>query len=246
VPTARRGPSGQRAAVLGISAVLAMTAPTPAAAWQGLRQVGAGADPIRPLVDLCALTGWTVAGWLLVAAALTTAGRLPGSPGRLAAAVSRRVTPRVLRRVVEAALGATVAVGALGPASPAAAAAAPPAAAASVAVTRAWPAGPTVSADLDWPSTPVLSAASADLDWPSTPVPSAASIPAPAAGPGAAVVVRRGDTLWGVAAEHLPAQAAPGQIAQAWPTWWAANRVAIGADPGLIHPGLRLTPPAQP
>jgi hypothetical protein len=231
VPTARRGPSGQRAAVLGISAVLAMTAPTPAAAWQGLRQVGAGADPIRPLVDLCALTGWTVAGWLLVAAALTTAGRLPGSPGRLAAAVSRRVTPRVLRRVVEAALGATVAVGALGPASPAAAAAAPPAAAASVAVTRAWPAGPTVSADLDWPSTPV---------------PSAASIPAPAAGPGAAVVVRRGDTLWGVAAEHLPAQAAPGQIAQAWPTWWAANRVAIGADPGLIHPGLRLTPPAQP
>jgi hypothetical protein len=43
--------------------------------------------------------------------------------------------------------------------------------------------------------------------------------------------VRPGDTLWGIAGP-------------AWPRWYAANRRAVGPDPDLIRPGLRLVPPA--
>jgi LysM repeat protein len=60
----------------------------------------------------------------------------------------------------------------------------------------------------------------------------------------AAVVVQPGDSLGGIAARHLPAAASDAQIAQAWPAWWSANRAAVGADPDVIHPGTRLTPPA--
>jgi nucleoid-associated protein YgaU len=58
------------------------------------------------------------------------------------------------------------------------------------------------------------------------------------------VVVKPGDSLWAIAADHLPSPATDAQIARAWPRWWAANRDAVGAAPDLIHPGLRLRPPA--
>jgi nucleoid-associated protein YgaU len=56
--------------------------------------------------------------------------------------------------------------------------------------------------------------------------------------------VRPGDSLWAIAAAHLGRHATDAEVAQAWPTWWAANRDAVGSDPGLIHPGLQLDPPA--
>ena len=58
------------------------------------------------------------------------------------------------------------------------------------------------------------------------------------------VVVRPGDSLWTVVARSLGPSATPKAVATAWPAWWAANREALGADPGLIHPGDRLLPPA--
>lgn len=68
---------------------------------------------------------------------------------------------------------------------------------------------------------------------------------APTREPAAAtpVVVRRGDTLWAIAARHLGPRATPAAIATAWPRWYAANRTVIGADPDLLLPGQRLTPP---
>ncbi len=57
------------------------------------------------------------------------------------------------------------------------------------------------------------------------------------------VVVRRGDTLWDIAARHLGPEATAAQIAQDWPRWYAANRSLIGDDPDLILPGQRLVPP---
>jgi nucleoid-associated protein YgaU len=57
------------------------------------------------------------------------------------------------------------------------------------------------------------------------------------------VVVQTGDSLWEIAARDLAAGASDAQVAQAWPRWWSANRVLIGDDPSLIHPGDLLIPP---
>jgi len=57
------------------------------------------------------------------------------------------------------------------------------------------------------------------------------------------VVVVPGDTLWGIAAAHLPPTSGDAEIAAAWPRWYEANRGVVGPDPGLIHPGQVLTRP---
>lgn len=58
------------------------------------------------------------------------------------------------------------------------------------------------------------------------------------------VVVRRGDTLWSIAARHLGEQATDQDVAEAWPRWYSTNRDVIGGDPDLIVPGQRLVVPA--
>jgi nucleoid-associated protein YgaU len=55
--------------------------------------------------------------------------------------------------------------------------------------------------------------------------------------------VRPGDSLWGIAARHLPAGASAGRIDAAWRQWYAANRSVIGGDPNLILPGQHLIAP---
>lgn len=57
------------------------------------------------------------------------------------------------------------------------------------------------------------------------------------------VVVRPGDSLWDIAADHLGADATDWEIAESWPRWYAANRALIGADPAIIHPGTVLRAP---
>lgn len=76
----------------------------------------------------------------------------------------------------------------------------------------------------------------------------ATSSSSPSAGTAAApgtVTVASGDTLWAIAARHLPAGADDARIAAAWPVWYAANAVRIGSDPDLIRPGLVLSVPAD-
>lgn len=68
---------------------------------------------------------------------------------------------------------------------------------------------------------------------------------APHADP-AGVTVRAGDSLWSIAAEHLPADATAAQIDAAWHEWYQANRDVIGDDPNLIRPGQVLAPPGSP
>ncbi|MGJ9373962.1 LysM peptidoglycan-binding domain-containing protein [Nesterenkonia sp. CF4.4] len=58
------------------------------------------------------------------------------------------------------------------------------------------------------------------------------------------VVVRLGDSLWEIAAEHLGSDATDWEIAASWPQWYAANRDRIGDDPGIIHPGTILNAPS--
>jgi outer membrane biosynthesis protein TonB len=60
------------------------------------------------------------------------------------------------------------------------------------------------------------------------------------------VSVRAGDTLWEIAAAHLPAGSGDAAVAAAWPRWYEANRDVIGPDPDVIHPGQVLTAPGAP
>jgi resuscitation-promoting factor RpfA len=57
-------------------------------------------------------------------------------------------------------------------------------------------------------------------------------------------VVRRGDTLWDIAARHLGPGATAVDISREWPAWYDANRTVIGSDPGVIRPGEILSPPS--
>jgi hypothetical protein len=206
-------------------AALLLTAPAPGTAVGTLQTATAAPDPLAPLLALVALIAWALVGWLLLVAAGSLATRLPGTAGRVAAAGTRRVAPAAVRRLVEVSLGLTVAVGALGASPAAASPQIPP---------------PAAAATLDWPAEPPSPVPS--LDW----NPGSADHVAPRSHVATTpVVVRPGDSLWSVAADHLPPCASNAQIARAWPTWWAANRTAVGADPDLIHPGLPLTPPAQ-
>jgi resuscitation-promoting factor RpfA len=70
---------------------------------------------------------------------------------------------------------------------------------------------------------------------------------AAAAGAGRPYVIRPGDTLWDVAAAHLPRdRRSRGRIDRYWRRIYAANRGVLGDDPHLIHPGTRLVlPPAD-
>ena len=60
------------------------------------------------------------------------------------------------------------------------------------------------------------------------------------------VTVRRGDSLWALAARHLGAGASDVEVAREWPRWYAANRSVIGDDPDLLVPGQQLRPPEHP
>lgn len=213
-------------ATAATGAALLVFAPAPTSAVHTLAGAGAAADPFAPLLAAIALAAWSLLTWLLVVAAATAAAHLPGIAGRVGDAFARRVAPASVRRVVEVCLGLTVAVGALG-AAPATAGTHPP------------PAPPAATAPLDWPAPPAATARPV-LDWNPTDAP-----PRPADPVAAPVVVQAGDSLWAIAADHLPAAATDAQVARSWPAWWSANRAAVGPDPDLIHPGLRLTPPVQ-
>ena len=60
----------------------------------------------------------------------------------------------------------------------------------------------------------------------------------------ARVVVRAGDSLWRIAAAHLPGRPTAARVAASWPRWYTANRSVVGADPDRIEPGQVLRAPA--
>ena len=66
-----------------------------------------------------------------------------------------------------------------------------------------------------------------------------------AAAPIERLTVRRGDSLWSIAARHLGPGASDAEIAHEWPRWFAANAAVIGDDPDLILPGQQLAAPLE-
>jgi len=207
------------------------------------------------LLSSAALAAWVGLGWLGIAIFLELATVLPGAAGRGCAAVAAKTTPTLVRRIVHAAIGVSLLAGPLTAGS-------------------AFAAGPSTtsstSTDADRPNSLAAPAetspAPLSLDRPATgfvppsPPPAAKRTPA---GPAALVtgvvhrdtrdpsdrstdgyVVRRGDTLWDIAARHLGPGATAVDIARAWPAWYDANRAVIGPDPGVIRPGELLLPPS--
>jgi nucleoid-associated protein YgaU len=79
------------------------------------------------------------------------------------------------------------------------------------------------------------------LRLPDRPLVATATQPAP----DRSIIVRRGDTLWAIARNHLGPRADVVATARACDRWYAANRDVIGDDRDLIHPGQQLTAPSE-
>jgi hypothetical protein len=67
--------------------------------------------------------------------------------------------------------------------------------------------------------------------------------PEPASSTAGTVTVASGDSLWSLAKTRLPHDATDAEVDAAWRRIYAANRAAIGPDPDVIRPGLRLRIP---
>jgi nucleoid-associated protein YgaU len=217
-------------AVLGWAtsgAFAAVTAPGPAGFDDLLAVIAAGVA--------WAVLAWLTAGLLLCLAAATRRG-----DGRLDL-VAQAVTPLVVRRLAALLLG----LGLVG----APLALALPAQADRTTAAATQPAEPT-EPPVDMPAldrwTPDLPVAppSAASTQPAEPPALLVTRPHRRRVVSEDVVVRRGDTLWDIAARALGPNASAADIAASWPGWYAANRSTIGPDPDLILPGQRLRPPA--
>lgn len=240
----------------GLQAGAAVTAPGPAEPADALVALAAGA---------CVLLLLWLAGSILMVAtvtALQTRGRRCCTAHRMLSVLA----PVTVQRLVAALIGAGVATGLATPAwaSDVVPQASAPHATASAGPERD-PQGQMTGETAPSQTTP--SQTTLDPGW--VPLPPAGFGPAARAPctatttPGAAesatlvttspcagsqpldeVVVRRGDTLWDLAARHLGGDATDAEIATEWPRWYAANRALVGSDPDHILPGQRLSPPA--
>ena len=219
------------------------------------------------LLVVASLLVWGLLVWGLLVGAVAAVGHLPGRLGRQARLLLSRFAPGAARRLVLSAVGVSIIAG-LGLSATGTASAGPsramPAAPSVAAPTTSWTsvegsavqlgsspaAGPAIAdpvnldrpqstaidpIDIDWPAGPGQAAGSSststhtvDIDWPGSTEP---------------VVVLRGDSLWSIAARHLPPGASPAQIEQSWHRWYATNKTVIGNDPDLIQPGQILLPP---
>jgi nucleoid-associated protein YgaU len=230
--------------------------PATVAAWRAVLAPGpAAAEDV--VAAPAGTAGLLLTGWLTLVVAISAAGALwPGltrrSP-RLAAA-SHALAPVLLRQGLAVLLGASTALSTAAPSSASTLAAGGCAAPAAVRVAAESDPG-----DLDpgwWPDTAGpgggVSARGASRAAPAGPGAVAhRRLPVSMPGPhprvthvqDASVVVRRGDTLWDIAARHLGSAATVARVAAEWPRWYHANRAVIGPDPDHLEPGQRLHPP---
>ena len=215
----------------GAAVALTLAAVVPAAllvvvtpgTWAAARHPGAGTD--SALAALAVAVGWLIVGRLVVTAAAVGVAGLPGVVGRSARAAATAWSPVMVRGLVRAALGAAVATG--------------PVLAQGTALADQ-PGYPTLDRVV---SSPAATSPHEPVGTPGSAGGADRQGQGGSAGSGHVVVVRPGDSLWKIAAEHLPSPCSDQQVAVAWPAWYAANRSSIGPDPGQIRPGTRLTPP---
>jgi hypothetical protein len=241
--------------------VLAALGAGAAAALVLLRSVADGLTTVRSsapeldvaLAGLAAALGLVLLAWTALAGLVTVAASaLPAGSGAALALgdLAERITPVAMRRLLAVVLGAALVSGAV-PAEaavPHGTVATAPVAAGPDRAARAGVSG----LDPAW----AAAAHAPDLDpgW-SVPAPQRPVALDPTWGqPGRlrpavhaerTVAVRRGDTLWDLAARELGPAATDAEIAEAWPYWFTANRAVIGPDPDVLRPGQRLVPPSS-
>lgn len=240
-----------RAAGLGAAATVATgavawwSAGGAVSRWPGTAQVGVD----QAFTVLASAAAALVASWATVLLALATVDLLRARTHAVRGGLVGRVAAGLLLAVT---LGA----------APAAASTPAPVPAAEQVDTPAGPGGPRAAQPAS-DAQPVSDAATVPAPvpvpgWTPTvvdPAPPRAAVgevglvttaPSSARADDAAeVVVRRGDTLWSIAARALGEHATDQDVAEEWPRWYAANRDTIGADPDLIRPGQRLVAPAE-
>ena len=263
----RRAALAVRAAALvaGIAALLGWAAGPPSGTWRALVSA-LEASRVNPDFDLlvgnsAALAAWVGLGWLVVAVFLEVASVLPGAAGRGFAAAAAKTSPLLIRRIVQAAIGVSVLAG---PLTAGSAFAAGPSTntSTSAQVDRPNALTPTpadsslVPPTLDRPATAFVAPPALATPPPPAPRPKLTGSAAIVTGvahrdstnrddrSAGGYVVRRGDTLWDIAARHLGPGATAADVSRAWPAWYDANRGVIGPDPGVIRPGELLSPPS--
>jgi resuscitation-promoting factor RpfA len=252
----------RRAAPGGV-AVAALAATVALLAWSArglaIQTRSSGPDSFDALLGLVAAGCAAACGtWLAAAAVLTIVGSLPGALARSVDDLARMIMPAVWRRAIHVALGAALVAG---PVTGSAAWADERIGAQAVAAEQFdQPSGlppidrpaldPAALPPIDRPTDPLPGATwTPTAPPPAVPVATPASPlltgnPRPTATVEEAIVVRRGDTLWHIAARHLGSTVTPAEVATEWPRWWHANRDVIGDDPDLILPGQILRPPS--
>jgi hypothetical protein len=191
---------------------------------------------------------------LLLAGATTVLDRV----GKYrAAAVTRKLSPAFMQRLVLAALSVQLAAG---PAAHADAGTSGPGWAPTQDHVSSVPADPGNGTDRAKALPPLEDIEKDDAPppskfdprWqPAAPVIDPGLLAAPplrsASGPGMeprAVTVLAGDTLWDIAAFAMGPEATDVEIAREWPRWYEANRDIIGQTPDVLLPGQILQPPA--
>ena len=190
------------------------------------------ADDFGSLAGLIAAgVAWSAYAWLTIAVVLTALELLPGTFGRAAAMAVRAMTSEGSRLLLRSALGVAVSTPlTIGIAH---------ASAGDGADSLRW-------GGVEKPSSVPTQRASPGGDRlaiPDRPTVGAETRYTPIR-PASSVRVRRGDSLWVIAAREIGPDAPDAAIARRWPRWYAANADRIGPDPGIIHPGDVLDRPA--
>jgi nucleoid-associated protein YgaU len=250
-----RGLTASATLVLGYLAVSGLLGWGTAGAWTAVHAPGpASIDAALALT--AAAAAWLALTWLTAVTVLTVLTAVVAGLGSRAHRRVVAIAPLACRRLAGALLGLTVAGAPL--VTGAAVASAVPT---SVVVATAGAAGSSSTDPSPLPSTDGLDRPAAGVpagwtpDRPAVPhrqdarsgplVRLVASTPRTGHAVVEDVVVRRGDTLWDIAARHLGPDASPAEVAAEWPRWHAANSAVIGPDPDLLLPGQRLLPPRR-
>jgi LysM repeat protein len=221
-----------------------------------------GADSAA--ITLTSALMWVAACWLSCGLLAAAASTLPGKIGGLGTAVSERIMPAALRRVVIGAAGVSLLLTpAQAMAEGASSTTTPTPAATETAV--AWPLdqssvvpipnGSSAQAEINWPTdvarSIVNSSPSETTHMPPSakpPVLATITVPVRSAPAGAnlqaqQVTVQPGDSLWLIAAHRLGPDATDAQIAAEWPAWYGANKQVVGDNANLLLPGQHLSTP---
>jgi resuscitation-promoting factor RpfA len=237
-----RGSTAPLTLPLGATAAVALTA---VLARRSAELLGSTAHPtVDELVALASsVIGAGVAAWLSLSLVVATAclvAHAAGRSWRRGEQAVLRWAPRVVRRTLVSAVAAGVGLGLGGVAQ---AATLDPTVLDPATVGLGWTVTAASSTDT---GTPLASLSAGSVSDVSRAVATTPAHSASAASDGVPVgshLVRPGDTLWSIAAEHLAPGADDATIARSWPAWFEANASTIGADPNLLHPGQRLQSP---